>query len=66
MAFTVEQYEALKAAIAQGVLKVDYQDKSVTYRSLDEMIRVLRLIEEELGLRVRGARKYAEAGKGLE
>lgn len=49
-AFTQEQYDALNKAIAQGTLTVEYGDKKVTYRSLDEMIRIRRMIAGELGL----------------
>lgn len=38
--YTQEQYDALVAAIAEGVKQVQYSDKMVTYRSLDEMIRL--------------------------
>lgn len=66
MAFTLEQYQALKAAIAEGALSVRWSDRSVTYRSLDEMIRTLRLMEDELGLNGNnnGGRRYASFSKG--
>jgi len=48
MAFTQAQLDALEAAIASGQLKVQYQDKSVTYASLDEMLRLRNLIKDEL------------------
>jgi len=48
MAFTREQYDTLKAAIAGGELMVRYADRSVTYRDLDDMIRTLRLMEADL------------------
>lgn len=48
--FTTDQYEALNKAIAQGTLTVEYGDKKVTYRSLDEMLRTRNLIAAELGL----------------
>jgi hypothetical protein len=44
MAWTIEQLNALDAAIAEGALTVKYADKSVTYRSLDEMLRIRALI----------------------
>ena len=50
MAFTTEQYNALCEAISQGVLKVEYSDKKVEYRSLSEMLQLKKLIEQELGL----------------
>ncbi|VVO20035.1 hypothetical protein PS712_04158 [Pseudomonas fluorescens] len=66
MAFTQEQYEALKAAVAEGALSVRYADKSVTYRSLDEMLRLLKLMATELGLNANndGGRRYASFSKG--
>ncbi len=48
MAFTREQYDALKEAIAGGELVVRYADRHVTYRSLSEMVRLLRLMEADL------------------
>lgn len=48
--FTIEQYHALRNAIAAGSLSVEYGDKKVTYRSLADMERILALIGGELGL----------------
>lgn len=66
MAYTIEQYNALQAAIAEGALSVRYADKSVTYRSLDEMMRILKLMATELGLNAcnGGGRRYASFSKG--
>ncbi|MVW75386.1 phage head-tail joining protein [Pseudomonas xionganensis] len=50
MAYTHEQYQALKEAIAGGELAVRYADRSVTYRSVAEMLQILRLMESELGI----------------
>lgn len=54
MAFTVEQFEALEAAIAEGVLTVTWggagQNKSVQYRSLTDLLRVYNMIGRSLGL----------------
>lgn len=50
MAFTIEQYEALNTAIAQGALTVKYGDKEVTYRSLTDMLRTRNLMAKELGI----------------
>ncbi|MFZ5959845.1 phage head-tail joining protein [Pseudomonas knackmussii] len=67
MAYTLEQYEALKAAIAEGALMVRFADRSVTYRSIDEMIRILRLMESDLGLNTNsnGGRRFASFSKGF-
>lgn len=66
MAYTIEQFNALQAAIAEGALSVRYADKSVTYRSLDEMMRILKLMSTELGLNAcnDGGRRFASFSKG--
>ena len=48
MAWTTTDRDALKTAIVKGEKSVTYADRSVTYRSLDEMISALALIEAEL------------------
>lgn len=47
MSFTTEQYTALIGAIAEGALRVKYQDKEVEYRSLTEMLKLKTLMETE-------------------
>ena len=66
MAYTLEQYEALKAALAGGELQVRYADRAVTYRSVAEMMRILRQMEGELGMNSHnnGGRRYASFSKG--
>ncbi len=59
MAYTIEQYEALKAAIATGTQSVSYGDKTVSYRSMDDMEKILRRMEADLfPERVPDARHY--------
>ena len=66
MAFTQVEYDALKAAIASGELKVAYQDRTVTYRDLDEMERILYKMEAELfPAAAADTRRYASTSKGL-
>ena len=48
MPFTQAQLDALKDAKAKGVLKVQYHDKIVTYRSIQEIDRIIADIEAEL------------------
>ena len=48
MAFTQLQLEALDKAIAEGTLTVKYGDKLVTYRSLEEMLKIRNLMQDEL------------------
>jgi hypothetical protein len=63
--YTIEQVQALEAAIAQGVLIVEYADKKVEYRSLDEMLRILSIMKDALGLNKNGGRRYAVHSKGF-
>jgi hypothetical protein len=47
MAYSIEQYEALKKAIVNGVQSVTYGDKTVEYRSIADMKEALRIIAGE-------------------
>ena len=64
--YTIEQYHALVAAIAQGALRVEYGDKKVEYRSLLQMLTIKKLMEQELfpGKNNNG-RTYASFSKGV-
>lgn len=66
MAYTLEQYHALQAAMAEGALSVRYKDNSVTYRSVDEMARILKLMASDIGLNAanNGGRRLASFSKG--
>lgn len=68
MAYTQDQYNKLNEAIAQGALVVRYADKTVEYRSLDDMLRIRKLMADELGLNSQGngGRIFAKFNKGLE
>ena len=68
MAYTTLEYDTLVKAIAQGALIVEYGDKKVTYRSLNEMIRIKSAMEAELniGASKNSSRRYAEHSKGLQ
>lgn len=48
MAYTQAQIDALKKAIASGVLTVRHGDEQVTYRSLAEMQAALKAMEGEV------------------
>jgi hypothetical protein len=57
MAYTVEQYEALTAAIATGSKWVKYGDKEVEYRCQGTMLALKREMEIELGLIKQASRR---------
>lgn len=66
MAYTLTQLDLLNVAISQGVTKVIYADKTVEYRSLDEMYRIKSEMMLELGLiKPDSGRRYAEFRSGL-
>lgn len=66
MAFTSSDLTALDEAISSGALEVQYTDKRVRYRSLDDMIKLRNLMKRELGLQdTTKRRKTAVTGKGL-
>lgn len=63
--YTIDQYNALCAAIAEGVLRVHYGDKIVEYRKLEDMLRIKNMMAEDLGLNQKSTRTYATFDKGL-
>jgi len=63
--WTQEDYTELAKAYAQGVKTVQYSDKMVTYRSLDEMRRILSDMADALGLSENAARPAAYAGRNV-
>ncbi len=65
MAWTQTQIDALKAAIASGVLIVRHGDTWTTYRSLNEMMRVLASMEAEANAGSRPRRTVAQFDKGF-
>ena len=55
---------AIEQAIAQGTLKVEYNDRAVWYRSLSEMFQIRDLIRRALGKGKAGGRILVETSKG--
>lgn len=65
-AWTQADLTAIEKAIASGATTVQYADKRVTYRSLDEMQRARRMIRQALGLAsARKRRTVARYRSGL-
>ena len=48
LTFTQAELDAIKKAYATGALTVKYEDRSVTYRSLSEMERIIARMEQDL------------------
>ena len=64
--FTHDDLKKLDDAIKQGVTQVDYNDRSVRYRSINEMLKIKQHIQQELGINNRGPQRvYASTRKGI-
>jgi hypothetical protein len=67
MAFTVEDRVAIERAIATGELTVRFADRTVTYRSMSELLKAREIINADLAAQnarhSRVSRLY-HAGKG--
>ena len=48
MAYTQEQLSALEAALAKGEKRVTFGDKTVEYRSVEELKEAIRAVERGL------------------
>ena len=48
MAYTEEQLSALEAALAKGEKRVTFGDKTVEYRSVEELKEAIRAVERGL------------------
>ena len=64
--WTQQHLDDLEAAIAEGALEVRYQDRTVVYRSLNDMLKTRDLIRQALGhVDRKGTRILTKFDKGL-
>lgn len=54
--YTIENYNALVAAMATGAKAVKYSDKEIVYRTLDEMRDLKAAMELDLGINSKSKR----------
>lgn len=65
--YTTAQRDALREAIASGVLKVSYDGRTIEYRSLSDLKAALRDVEAALDPSKRSVRQVNFiASKGLD
>lgn len=64
--WTLADLAALEGAIGKGVLEVQYTDKRIKYRSLNEMWQIRNEMKKSLGLTKKGGRVFAKFDKGLD
>ena len=50
MAFTPDQLSALEAALTKGERRVSFGDKTVEYRSIEELMAAIREVKRGLAL----------------
>lgn len=66
MSWTTDDLHALNRAIALGMRRVEYHDRIVEYRSLDEMVRIRKMM---MGVLNPGSSRnnvyYASVSKGV-
>jgi hypothetical protein len=63
--WTEDDYVALCKAIATGAQMVMYGNKQVMYKGTEDMLRVKREMERELGYTSSTSRKKAQFSKGI-
>ena len=63
--WTEEHLSKLKDQIAQGLLSVEYEDRKMTFRSLNDMLKLKRLMEEEINGRKKDDHYYPIYESGL-
>ena len=67
MAYTQANLDTLKAALASGTLRIQYEDRAIVYRDLDEIRQAIQIVEAELAQQAgtpRQTRSYAKFSKG--
>lgn len=67
MAWTQQQLDAIEAAIASGELTVRFGDRTVTYRSMTELLQARAVIKEALAAEENHAKErfsFAQTSKG--
>ena len=62
---TQAEYDALKRAIASGHQQVRFGDRTVTYRSHNEMIKALSMMARDLGIARQPNRVFTTFDRGL-
>ena len=67
MAYTEDQLIALEQALASGALTVEYADRRITYRSIDDLKKAIQVVKAELNsgtINEHPTRSVAKTSKG--
>lgn len=63
--FTSTDLDAVRRAIATGELIVEYGDRKVTYRSIDDLLKAEQHIATALSSATRSKQSFGTASKGF-
>lgn len=69
MSFTIENLKAIESAIASGELRVAFNGRDVTYRSMADLIRARNEIKaalQESGMIPKKTRRYAYIARRMD
>lgn len=66
--YTLLEYQTISAAIGSGALTVEYGDKKVTYRSLNDMLRIQSAMYAQLfpNQNNNNGRRFVSFSKGTD
>jgi len=64
--WTLKDLDGVISILKSGAQTVRYQDRTVSYHSLSELLKLRGLMQEELGLTSGRTRRYASFSKGLK
>lgn len=65
MAFTSVDLAAIQSAIAKGELIVEFGDRKVTYRSIDDLLKAEERISAALSTGTRSKQSFGSSRKGF-
>lgn len=65
MAFSLSDLDNIRSAIAKGELIVEFGDRKVTYRSIDELLKAEQHIATALSTTTRSKQSFGTSRKGF-
>lgn len=65
MAYSQADLDSIRSAIAKGELRVTFYDRSVEYRSIDELMKAESHIANALSTGTRSKQSFGTASKGF-
>lgn len=64
MAFSLSDLDKLEAALASGAREVEYNDRTVKFRSIKELKEAIQVVKKQLGLVKAGGSLLCNPSKG--